>query len=239
MYFFSVCKALYNSPDKSIGFFMFFFSLFSHAATPEQIKMIQNAAVDHVFSVVQAPKDGKLVAKASVIDSRIKATTCPTHLITSSSYKGRPTNNITVLVECKEDHWRVYVPVRTTLSLPLVTTTRSLVRGEFIAKSDLTISMIELNSYRRQGYDSINNIAGAKMKKNVRVGEVIERGDICVVCRNEKVIIKALKGELTITTKGTALSDGAKGDQVRVKNDKSKRIIEGIVTGIAEITVYF
>ncbi len=239
MYFIYVCKALYNSLDKSIGLFIFFFSIFSYAATTEQIELIQKAAEDHVIQITQVPADGALVVVAANIDSRIKATTCPTLLSTSSTSKGRSTSNITVLVECKEDNWRVYVPVRTKLSLPLVTANRSLVRGEIIDKFDLTISMIELNSYRRQGFDAIKNVAGAKMKKNVRIGEVIERNDICVVCRNEKVIIKAFKGELTITTKGTALSDGSTGDQIRVKNDKSKRIIEGVVTGISEITVYF
>ena len=44
---------------------------------------------------------------------------------------------------------------------------------------------------------------------------------------------------MTITTKGTALTDGSMGDQVRVKNDKSQRIIEGIVTNMSEVTVYF
>ncbi|MEF1230910.1 flagella basal body P-ring formation protein FlgA, partial [Vibrio fortis] len=29
------------------------------------------------------------------------------------------------------------------------------------------------------------------------------------------------------------------GDQVRVKNDKSQRIIEGIVTDMSEVTVHF
>jgi flagella basal body P-ring formation protein FlgA len=239
MYFISICKALYNSLNKSIGFFTFFFSIFSFAATPEQIEVIQKAAVDHVMNVMQVPADGVLVAKAANIDSRIKATNCPTILATSSTTKGHSSSNVTVLVECEQDNWRIYVPVRTSLSLPLVVANRALARGELIEKSDLTISMIELNSYRRQGYDSINSVAGAKMKKNVRIGKVIERGDICVVCRNEKVIVKAVKEGLTITTKGTALTDGSKGDQVRVKNDKSKRIIEGIVTGIAEITVYF
>lgn len=239
MYFIYKCKTLYNSLDKFIGFVVFFFSFISYAATTEQIGLIQKAAEDHVISIMQVPIDGALVVSAANIDSRIRATNCPTRLTTSSTSKGHSSSNITVLVECKEDAWRIYVPVRTKLSLPLVTANRSLVRGEIINKSDLTISMIELNSYRRQGFDAIKNVAGAKMKKNVRIGEVIERNDICVVCRNEKVIIKALKGELTITTKGTALSDGSTGDQIRVKNDKSKRIVEGVVTGIAEITVYF
>ncbi|EHD2249107.1 flagellar basal body P-ring formation protein FlgA, partial [Vibrio vulnificus] len=52
-------------------------------------------------------------------------------------------------------------------------------------------------------------------------------------------VIKATKDGMTITTQGTSLQDGATGEQVRVKNDKSQRIIEGIVTGIAEVTVSF
>ena len=123
--------------------------------------------------------------------------------------------------------------------MPLVTATRSLSRGEIVHDSDVAFTMIELKAYRRQGFTSFSHIVGAKLKKNIRAGEVFERNDVCVVCRNEKVIIKAVKGELTITTKGTALSDGSTGDQVRVKNDKSNRIIDGVVTGIAEITVYF
>ncbi len=238
-------KTLYKASCGPNGFFisvLHFLSLFSicaYGATAEQIELIQKAAEEYVVSVVPVPSNGALAAKAANIDPRIKATHCSGQLVASSNSKGRPTSNMTVLIECKEDDWRVYVPVRISMSLPLVTATRSLTRGEIIHDSDLVVSMIEMNSYRRQGFDSISAVAGAKLKRNVRVGDVVERGDICVVCRNEKVIVKAIKGELTITTKGTALSDGSNGDQVRVKNDKSSRIIEGVVTGVAEITVYF
>lgn len=239
MYFISKCKALYISLDKSIGFLLFFFSLFLHAATPEELSFIQKAAEDHANSVMTVPEHGSIVVKASDIDSRIKASLCPSPLETSSTTKGQITSNITVLVACPEDNWRVYVPVRISVSMPLVTTNRSLSRGEIISETDLSLTMIDLDSYRRQGFDSIENLIGAKLKKNVRAGTVIERGDICVVCRNEKVIIKAIKQGMVITTKGTALSDGSLGDQIRVKNDKSSRVIEGVVTGIAEISVYF
>jgi flagella basal body P-ring formation protein FlgA len=123
--------------------------------------------------------------------------------------------------------------------MPLVTVSRSLSRGEVVQPADLQLKMIQLKAYRRQGFTDIAQVSGAKMKKNIRSGEVIERRDICVVCKNETVIIKAVKGSMTITTKGTALTDGSSGDQVRVLNNKSKRIIEGIVSGMSEITVYF
>ncbi|WP_342752128.1 flagellar basal body P-ring formation chaperone FlgA [Vibrio sp. JC009] len=215
------------------------FSLCCHAATQEQLEIIQKAAEAHVKSIIEVPQGGELIAHAANLDSRLKVTSCPSPLLASSSSKGKRTSNVTVLIECSEDNWRVYVPVRTTLSLPLVTARISLTRGEIISRQDLTLSMIEQNAYRREGFTQPEHVIGAKLKKNIRVGEVLERNDVCVVCRNEKVVIKAVKGEMTITTKGTALTDGSRGEQIRVKNDKSKRIVEGIVTGVAEITVYF
>ncbi|TNF13666.1 MAG: flagella basal body P-ring formation protein FlgA, partial [Vibrionaceae bacterium] len=44
---------------------------------------------------------------------------------------------------------------------------------------------------------------------------------------------------MSITTKGTALSDGTFGEQIKVKNDKSNRIIDAQVSGIGEVTVQF
>ncbi|MDG3088803.1 flagellar basal body P-ring formation chaperone FlgA [Vibrio hannami] len=239
MYIISKYKALYKKFDKSIGFFIFLFSISCHAATQEQLSTIQKAAEAHVKSIIEVPHNGELVAEAANLDSRLKVTHCPSALEVSSSKKSNRTSNVTVLVQCEEDNWKVYVPVRTTVSLPLVTATRSLTKGEILNKQDLTLSMITLNAYRRQGFTAPEQVAGAKLKRNIRVGDVLERNDICVVCRSEKVMIKAVKNGLVITTKGTALSDGSYGDQIRVKNDKSKRIIDGVVTGIAEITVYF
>jgi flagella basal body P-ring formation protein FlgA len=239
MYFNSKYKALYRNLYRFIGFFAFFFTLSCHAASPEQLEVVQKAAEAHVNNTLTLPVGGKLTARAASLDSRLKIGECPEPLTTSSSHKSNSTSNVTVLVECPPQAWRVYVPVRINLSLPLVTAVRSMTRGELVQPQDLTLSMIELRAFRRQGFSRPEQVAGAKLKKNIRAGDVIESSDICVVCRKEKVIIKAVKNEMTITTKGTALSDGTHGEQVRVMNDKSRRIVEGVVTGIGEITVYF
>ena len=144
-----------------------------------------------------------------------------------------------MLVECSEENWKLYVPVRLTRTGPQVTTTGPISRGQTISAQDLTINMVDLQRVRRQGFSNIEDIIGAKTKKNLRSGEVVESSDVCVVCRNETVTIKAQKSGMTITTKGTALTDGTHGEQIRVKNSKSNRIIEGRVTGIAEVTVIF
>lgn len=239
MHFNSKYKALYRNLYYSIGFFTIFFTLSCHAASIEQLEAVQKAAEAHVNNSLSVPDHGKLVAKAASLDSRLKISDCPAPLTTSSSSTSNSSSNMTVLVECPDKNWKVYVPVRITLSLPLVTAAHNLTRGELVQSSDLSVSMIEMRAFRRQGFSQPDQVTGAKLKKNIRAGEVLERNDICVVCRNEKVIIKAVKNEMMITTKGTALSDGSHGEQIKVINDKSKRVVEGIVTGIGEITVYF
>ncbi|UTZ21046.1 flagellar basal body P-ring formation chaperone FlgA [Vibrio campbellii] len=235
----TICRALFTKYAKSIGILLSMFSFFVHSATESQIEQIRTAAEQHILSTVEQPAGGNLSVNAANIDPRIKATDCPYPLDTSASSTSSRRSNINVLVECPADDWKVYVPVRISASVPMIVSTRQLGRGEIISASDVTTSMIELQRFRKDGFTTYGQVIGAKLKRNVRLGDVVERNDVCVVCRNEKVTIQAVKGGMTITTKGTALQDGSAGDQVRVKNDKSQRIIEGIVTGIAEITITF
>ncbi len=232
------CRAFF-SINYSIGILLAFFSFSLSAATIDQIKMIQTAAEKHILATIDVPNSGELVVNASNIDDRLFATDCPNALTTSSSSNNGSASNITVLVECEPDNWRVYVPVRLTITIPMVTAANNISRGQILTEKDITISMVDLLRSRRQGFSSPDRVIGAKTKKNVKLGDVIGQNDICVVCRSESVIIQAKASGMNITTKGTALSDGSFGDQIKVKNDKSNRIIDAQVSGIGEVTVQF
>lgn len=235
----TICRAVFKKYAKAIGILLSIFSFFVHSATESQLEQIKTAAEQHILATVEQPGGGELSVSSANIDSRIKATDCPKPLSTSASTTSSTRSNINVLVECPDDSWQVYVPVRISVSVPMIVSTRQLGRGEIISASDVTTSMIELQRFRKEGFSDYDQVVGSKLKRSVRLGDVVERNDVCVVCRNEKVTIKAAKAGMTITTQGTALQDGASGDQVRVKNDKSQRIIDGIVTDIAEITINF
>jgi flagella basal body P-ring formation protein FlgA len=233
------CRAFYKKFCKSIGFLFFFFSFSATSATENQIQLIQQTAEEYILATIEWPNGGTLEANATNLDKRIFATDCPAPLKSSSSSTNPNASNITVLVECEEDDWKVYIPVRLIRTGPQVTLTTPLSRGQIISANDVIINMVDLQRFRRQGFSTIDAVIGAKAKKNLRTGDIIEARDICVVCRNETVTIKAVKSGMTITTKGIALTDGSHGEQIRVKNSKSNRIIEGRVTGISEVTVIF
>ncbi|MUK40742.1 flagellar basal body P-ring formation protein FlgA [Aliivibrio fischeri] len=222
-----------------IGLFISFFSSNVHAATDEQLDAIKHAAESFLQSQIEVPQNGTLHIEAARIDSRIQATDCPAPLIASLPGRLNSSGNTSVLVECQPDDWKVYVPVKTELMMPLVTAISSLSRGHTISSSDLTLTMVNSRTYQRGGYINVDDLVGARIKRSVRAGETVEKNDICMVCRNDSVIIKAVKGELSIITKGTALGDGALGDKVNVKNDKSNRIVNGIVTSVGEISIRF
>lgn len=233
------CRAFCKKFYKSIGFLLFFFSFSATSATEMQISNIQQAAQDYIMNTVPQPQGGTLEAKVSELDRRIFATDCPEPLFATSSSTNPSASNITVQVECKIDKWKIYVPVRLIRTGPQVTVTEPLSRGQIISKQNVSITMVDLHRYRRQGFSTIDAVLGAKTKKNLHSGEIIEDRHICVVCRNETVTIKAIKFGMLITTKGVALTDGSHGEQIKVKNIKSNRIISGQVTGISEVTVIF
>ncbi|MDP5254261.1 MULTISPECIES: flagellar basal body P-ring formation chaperone FlgA [unclassified Vibrio] len=233
------CRVFIARFVKFIGFFLFLLSFFTHAASDRQIERTRLAAEEYILANMTKPKGAELKVQAADLDPRLKMTDCPIPLTTSANNTNSNRSNINVLVECESDNWRVYVPVKIELALPMVTALRPLAKGVIISPSDVTVSMITLQHFRRQGYSQLNNVTGAKVKRLIRLGDVVERNDICVVCRNEKVTIIAAKGGMSITTQGTALQDGGEGEQVRVKNDKSQRIIQARVTAVGEVSVAF
>ncbi|MFC3022397.1 flagellar basal body P-ring formation chaperone FlgA [Vibrio zhugei] len=233
------CRTSYKTFNTFIGFLLLFFSTNVLSATVQQIKSIQHAAEQHVLNTVDAPRGGKVSAVAADIDRRVYATQCPQPLQTSSSSHNGSASHITVLVECAADNWKLYVPVKLTLRVPMVTAATSLARGQIITSQNISISMEDMLRFRRQSFSVPDMLFGAKVKRSLQVGDVITQNDVCIICRNDTVIIHAGSGGMSITTKGTALSDGILGEQIKVKNNKSNRIIDAKVSGVGKVLVQF
>jgi flagella basal body P-ring formation protein FlgA len=221
------------------GLLAFFFSTFVSSAPQNRLDKLKHTDEEYVKTNVKTPPKGQLTVKAAHLDSRLKLSTCSEPLKTSVPGKQSLTGNITVLVSCNTEGWQVYVPVRVKQLLPRVVAAKPLARGAVLSASDLMVQMIETRFQRGVVFEHPQQIIGSKVKRNVNMGDAIQGNDICLVCRNDAVLIKAGRSGLDIVTKGTALSDGSLGEQIRVQNAKSKRVVDGIITGVGEVTVNF
>lgn len=216
-----------------------FFSTFVSSEPQNPLDEVQQTAEHYVAQQINKPENGELHIKAATLDSRLRLTHCPEPLNVTIPGKQSLSGNITVLISCQPDNWQVYVPVRTQLLLPRVVATKPLARGMVLSNSDLTVKMIELRFQRGLVFEHPEQIIGSKIKRTVNMGEPVLGSDICLVCRNDAITIRAGGSGLSIVTKGVALSDGSLGEQIRVQNSKSKRMIDAVITGVGEVTVNY
>lgn len=215
------------------------FSPIIAAATANQLEVVKEAAESFVETQIPSPKYGKLNLEAGVLDPRLQLTNCPSPLKTSIPGRQSLNKSVTVLVRCDEENWQVYIPVEINLMTPIIVASRPLARGVILNEDDLIIQMVDARFQRGHTYSDLSMIVGSRIKRVVGIGKPIQGNDICMVCRNDNVVITASKSGLNIVAKGTALSDGALGEQIKVKNSKSNRILDAKITGVGHVNINF
>ncbi|WP_318480948.1 flagellar basal body P-ring formation chaperone FlgA [Photobacterium leiognathi] len=222
-----------------IGFLLFFFSTNIFASNDSVLDSVQNAAEELIKQQISLPEKGELKIEAAKLDNRLRFSSCSSPLAASLPGKQTLSGNVTVLVQCPTENWQLYVPVNVQLTLPKVVAAVALGRGMVLTPDKLSVQMIESRFQRGSSFEDPREIIGSKVKRSVKAGEMVQARDICLVCRNDSVIIRAGTGGLNIVTKGKALSDGAIGDEIRVQNTKSRRMIDAIITAVGEVTVKY
>ena len=118
--------------------------------------------------------------------------------------------------------------------------TRSLGHGDVVKASDLAIGRRPKAEIPTDAVSSIDNAVGLAARRPLRTGEALSAADLVkpdLVQRNETVTLVYQAPGLLITVRAKALDSGAQGDTVSVLNVRSKRTVQGTVTGPAEVTI--
>ena len=119
-------------------------------------------------------------------------------------------------------------------------TTRRILKGEIINKSDLR--WIKVRTSRLQN-DSISNLAdliGKTPKRGIREGQPIRSSAIqrpILVKKGSLVTIILRAKKMLLTAQGKALQPGSKGDVIRIANTQSNQTIEAEIIGSGRAAV--
>ncbi len=125
-----------------------------------------------------------------------------------------------------------------TLAIPVLN--RPIDRRAVIHASDVTTVRIDKRRVPGSAVIDADEIVDMAAKRPLRAGEVIANSDIeppRIIMRGDLVTLQYTRPGLTLSARGRALADGAKGDIVSVLNEQSKRTIQGIVTGAGIVSV--
>jgi flagellar basal body P-ring formation protein FlgA len=84
------------------------------------------------------------------------------------------------------------------------------------------------------------DIIGLTPRRTLRPGVPISAADIqrpVMVSKGEIVIIALQTPQMLLSARGQALTNGSKGDAIRVANIQSRQIVEAVVTGPGQVAV--
>ncbi len=146
------------------------------------------------------------------------------------------------LVECTEPAWQLRARVEVTLMLPVWVTAREVQKGQTLQAGDLVEKSLDVSRLQRGFFPSSHPLVGSKSTRQLRMGQLIGELDLqqaWAVRAGEGVLIRAGQQGFSATTRGKALTNGAIGEGIRVRNLSSGKEIQAWVIDKGEVETRF
>jgi len=194
---------------------------------------IQQSVAAYLENNLQSGKNIEIKTRINPLDRRLRLIKCDVPLSVSSTSNINQSAKVSVGVKCSGSKpWSLYVAVNIKKMASLYVTTGPLSRGESINEDNIQQVKRDINKLRNGFYTDKHQILGMIAKRSIRPGTIISSKHLTppmIIKKGEAVDIIAKTSSLTIRMGGKAMSDGAKGQKIRVKNNSSKKIINAIV----------
>jgi flagella basal body P-ring formation protein FlgA len=118
---------------------------------------------------------------------------------------------------------------------------RSLKAGDIISSTDMSYIDVRQRDLPKGALSQIADLQGMAAAKALIAGRPIRNVDIALprmVDRGEMVTLFYNEGPVSLSIKGKALQNGAQGEMVRIVNLSSNKQLQGMVTGMNQVTIY-
>lgn len=187
-------------------------------------------------------KRQRIAYEISRIDSRLRLANCNKPLQVNFQRK-QLIGRVSAKVECLgRSPWTVHIPVDIKVFKKVVATQSPLPRNHMLSRTDLQLAEKDVTNLRNGYFISIAKLDGKQLKRSLPIHGVITPNMVVLpmaVKRGDEVMILAKKGMLTVRSPGIAMVDGRVGQQIRVRNTSSKRIVKAeiIKKGLVKILI--
>jgi len=209
----------------------------------ENIGQLREKVTQFLNSEYRSLQASKVEIKVGTLDPRLRLAACSETLAFNLLDTAGNGGNVNVQVVCNRaatasGRWTILVPALATVFRPVAIAGRSLQRGELISAADVTTEIRDMNQYRQGFALEPELIIGKEAKYPVAKGEAFRTSALAaplVIKSGEEVSIEASVGTISVVTNGTATGDGRLGQQIRVKNNHSERVINARVVGPGKV----
>lgn len=215
-----------------------------HAAEPEVqvVEDIRQAVAAYLKSIIRQYHQNFDIEVAP-LDSRLRLPRCDQRLTVFPLREAIPAGWISVGVECRGEHpWTIYVKANVRVLQQVAVLARPLPKGSVLDQGMVVLKSVDIAALRQGYFPSVDLVLGRRLKVSLPEGAVLTPqllAGVKVVSKGDAVMIRVVEGGMDVRMGGHALMDGELGQRIRVRNDRSQRVVEGKVQGPGEVRVVF
>ncbi|MBL4743371.1 MAG: flagellar basal body P-ring formation protein FlgA [Cycloclasticus sp.] len=198
----------------------------------EEHQHIKDKAFIYLTSEL-AHSEAEYSIEISDIDQRLKLKKCSTDFkIKLTQDHVKPGKN-TLSVRCHSSTpWRIFMTAKVKIFTSILVAKKSLNKGHILQKNDLKLQRTQLTSVRSGYLINVDQAINKVLKRRLNNGDVIRVNNLSkpiLIKKGDAITIMARSNGFNISMKGIALTAGSKGDKIKVKNTRTKRIIQGTI----------
>lgn len=205
----------------------------------ESIESIRSKVAQFLTEEYRHANAEKVEVRVGKLDNRLRLDKCNKDLDLSLKDTSKTGGNINVQVSCKADSsWTILVPAQAKVYRMVAVAGRNLQRGDLVSAADLSSEMRDVGDLRIGFALTPEAIIGKEIKFAVNKGDNFRNAALdapLVIRRGDQVSMVSSAGEISVRTEVTAVSDGRIGQQIRVKNNQSARIINAKVVSAGKV----
>lgn len=167
---------------------------------------------------------------------------CESQEVQINNQRPEATRRTNYEIKCDSPSWKSYIPVTQTITIDAVKTTVPISRGQKIDQINTGLAKVDISTLRGQVFGRKNPPYGLVASRNLRINTFITDMNTdmpTLIAKGDAVLITASSGNIEVKMNGVALENGTKGQQIRVKNSSSNRIIYAKVVTDSEVLVNY
>lgn len=187
---------------------------------------------------------GRTTVEVGRLDPRLRLPACDKKLEAFLPPGGKLIGGATIGVRCTGGKpWSLYVPAKVGMRIGILIANRPLARGARLSPEDLRMDERDAATLTQGYLTDPQQAYGQVLKRSLSVGAPLVPAALeppLAIKKGDRVTVVAKSaGGIEVRMAGTALTNGAAGDRIRVRNLNSERVVEGTVAGggIVEVTL--
>ena len=168
------------------------------------------------------------------LDRRLRLNQCSSSLEAFWPLENRKFGSTTVGIRCNGDKpWKIFIGTHIHIYKYVWVSNHALSRDQQITIEDISQERRDITKLSNGYLHANTQLIGKQMKRNIPANQVLTNIMLQskkLVKRGDRITIISRSGRIEVQAIGVALSDGSKGDRIRVRNMSSKREIEAYVS---------